>query len=138
MSVAGVNDNKLYKVGSGENPLTTPNDFPYDITYSNHRLYEIDAVTGTIYKIIPTNGSVESSFSAPAVGSEKYFGLTSDGTDFYVGTYGRYDKIYKINTSGSVITSFDAPGNEPMGLAYDGAYLWLVDDENDTCYKLEK
>jgi len=51
--------------------------------------------------------------------------------------------IFKIDTAGNILSSFDAPGQSsqgphPMGLAFDGTYLWSVDFLDDKIYKLSK
>jgi len=51
--------------------------------------------------------------------------------------------IFKIDTDGNILSSFDAPGQSslgpgPMGLAFDGTYLWSVDFLDDKIYKLSK
>jgi DNA-binding beta-propeller fold protein YncE len=35
-----------------------------------------------------------------------------------------------------VVLSFPSPGPSPQGLAWDGSYLWLVDDSTDMIYKI--
>ncbi len=42
-----------------------------------------------------------------------------------------------INIPAEVIESFDAPGYEPAGLAFDGKYLWVADLSEDKIYKLD-
>jgi hypothetical protein len=34
--------------------------------------------------------------------------------------------VYRITTSGSVVSSFDFPAGQPWGLGYDGEYMWLT------------
>jgi len=46
------------------------------------------------------------------------------------------DKIYKLNTSGTVISSFSSPGDNPQGLTWDGEYLWHAVLSTDKIYKL--
>ncbi|MDZ7698922.1 MAG: matrixin family metalloprotease [Deltaproteobacteria bacterium] len=51
--------------------------------------------------------------------------------------------IFKIDTAGNILSSFDAPGksslgSRPMGLAFDGTYLWSVDYLDDKIYELSK
>ena len=41
-----------------------------------------------------------------------------------------------MSKTGTVITSFDAPGNDPNGLVFDGTYLWHADSSSDKIYKL--
>ena len=51
--------------------------------------------------------------------------------------------IFKIDTAGNILSSFDAPGQSflgphPVGLAFDGTYLWSVDFLDEKIYKLSK
>ena len=119
-------------------PITTPNDFPYDITYYDGYIYEVDGAEGTVYKIDVSTGSTVDSFSGPDVTDDRFFGLANDGTYLYVGTYGRDDRIYKYTFGGSLVSSFAAPTDHPLGLAYDGTYLWCVDDQTEYFYQFEK
>jgi hypothetical protein len=41
-----------------------------------------------------------------------------------------------MTMSGLVIQSFDAPGSNPIGLTYDGLYLWLADHSENKIYKM--
>jgi len=45
-------------------------------------------------------------------------------------------KMTVPRSAGEVITSFSAPGTGPLGLAYDGTYLWNADWETEMIYKL--
>lgn len=51
--------------------------------------------------------------------------------------------LYSVSSShvsaapGDVVLSFPAPGSSPQGLAWDGKYLWVVDDSTDRIYKLD-
>ena len=38
---------------------------------------------------------------------------------------------------GDVVLSFPSPGPSPQDLAWDGKYLWIVDDSTDKIYKLD-
>jgi subtilisin family serine protease/glutamine cyclotransferase len=46
-------------------------------------------------------------------------------------------KMTVPRSAGEVITSFSAPGTGPLGLAYDGTYLWNADWETEMIYKLD-
>jgi len=39
--------------------------------------------------------------------------------------------------AGTIITSFDTPGIDPRGLAFDGKYLWNSDNDDDKIYCLD-
>jgi len=43
--------------------------------------------------------------------------------------------IYAGN--GRVVRSFDAPGNEPSGLAFDGTCLWNADNQTESLYRID-
>ena len=48
------------------------------------------------------------------------------------------DKIYKLMPNGTIIDSFDAPDSLPTGLAWDGTYLWYLDQSTDKkMYKMK-
>ena len=50
--------------------------------------------------------------------------------------YGGNDIIYKLDSSGNIITSF--PSNDgPNGLAWDGDYLWYTSWETEQIYKVD-
>jgi hypothetical protein len=138
ISKAGANNNHIRPASGPGEVIETPNDFPYDITYYDGYLYEVDGRDGTVYKIDPDTASTVDSFSGPDVPYGRFFGLTNDGSNLYVGTYGRYDRIYKYTFGGSLVSSFDAPTDHPLGLTYDGTYLWCVDDQTEYFYQFEK
>lgn len=39
--------------------------------------------------------------------------------------------------SGDILISFPSPGPAPQDLAWDGEYLWVIDDSTDSIYKLD-
>jgi subtilisin family serine protease len=50
--------------------------------------------------------------------------------------YGK--KIYKIDVeTGAPIAAFDAPGDTPLGLTFDGTYFWCSAFGTNTIYKLD-
>jgi hypothetical protein len=53
-------------------------------------------------------------------------GLAFDGEYLWIADSGS-NKIYKLDTSGHEIISFDSPDYKSRGLAFDGTYLWLSD-----------
>lgn len=136
VSIAG--EREIWQVDGPDAPINTPNDFPYGMTYYDGYLYEVDGQDGTVYKIDPDTGATVDSFSGPDVTDDRFFGLANDGTYLYVGTYGRDDRIYKYTFGGSLVSSFAAPTNHPLGMAYDGTYLWCVDDQTEYFYQFEK
>jgi len=47
------------------------------------------------------------------------------GTDLYIAER-NVNRIYKVSNSGSIISSFNFPPLYPMGVAFDGTYLWIA------------
>jgi len=48
-----------------------------------------------------------------------------------------YSPAYSMDPSDyDIIRSFPSPGPSPVGLAWDGEYLWVSDDSTDTIYKV--
>jgi hypothetical protein len=56
--------------------------------------------------------------------------MATDGTKLYVVTEGRpKDRILVLDTSGNLINTFDAPGNNTNGLTYHEGYLYALLNE---------
>jgi len=47
------------------------------------------------------------------------------------------EMIYKLTTTGNVVTSFSAPDYSPSGLEWDGNYLWLASEQLAILYKID-
>lgn len=73
-----------------------------------------------IFQLDPTDGSVESSFNAPA---PDHRDLTWDGTNLWYSSNG--GNIYQLNpANGVVLSTIPSPGDQPRGLAWVGTSLW--------------
>ncbi|MFZ5518084.1 MAG: YCF48-related protein [Candidatus Zhuqueibacterota bacterium] len=72
------------------------------------------------------------SFPTPGTSSR---GLAWDGANLWCSD-ATNDRIYKLNSSGGVLTSFTSPGTMPTGMTWDGTNLWNADATNDRIYKL--
>ena len=84
----------------------------------------------------PNDGSVQRSFFTKGYPRA----LATDGTFIWNATDNgghRVGLVYKYRLSdGLFVSQFDTPGFYPTGLALDGQYLWCVDRETKTIYKL--
>ncbi len=105
----------------------------YGVAFVRDTMYVSDATSGMIRKLNPSTHALISSFAAPGSGSLR--GLTSDGTDLYMG---RSTTIYQINTSGSVLDSSDISSfaSFSLGLAYVSGdnHIWVADPNNVPAY----
>ena len=86
--------------------------------------------------IYDPEGDPVGSFDTFADGSDKPYGLASDGTYIYVGDF-TDDKIYVYDLVGNFQTSWDLTAGHdlPQSMDYDGEYLWIVDYDSDMVYK---
>ncbi len=109
-------------VTDGPFSVTAPNNVR-GITFDGTWLW---AVGGTdagpiIFRLSPTNGSVQQSFNAPA-GDHR--GLAWDGQNLWYSSHAT-GTIYQINPSnGNVLNSFASPGANPRGLTWVAGSLW--------------
>ena len=78
-------------------------------------------------------GDVVEFFDAP---SGECHGLAWDGVYLWTTDYAE-ELVYRINTSGSVVASFDAPGTgHVIGVAWHDGYVWAIDWTTNTIYKM--
>jgi hypothetical protein len=63
-------------------------------------------------------------------------GLTFDGTYLW-NADNDTDKIYKLDTSGNIVDSFDSPARYSGDLAFDGTYLFVVGNWDHKIHKLD-
>jgi|GEM_PF-926194 len=107
---------KIYKVNTSGGVVTSydaPGNKPRGLAWDGSNLWCADNGTNKIYKLNPGDGSVISSFATPGSGTT---GLTSDGTNIWNADK-TAEKIYKLDMNGGNVSSFNAPGTFPMGLA---------------------
>lgn len=107
-----------------------------DITYLNGKVYGIrnSNQNSLLLEIDPNNGSVinyrnlYSSFTGYAGGiasDDKYLRISSQ----------EREKIYRMTTAGSIISSVPALNEHASGLDCYGSYLWYFDRENKNIIK---
>ena len=131
------------------NTFTLPDgvDSVQDAAWDGNSVWVADVSTTVLYEIDPSDGSVLSQIDHPGGNP---FGLTSDGTNLFVGDLTSdgnrgpsSDQVFEITTAGATVNSWatpDSPDSAPAGLAYDGTTgnLWLADDisTSNTVYEL--
>jgi hypothetical protein len=75
------------------------------------------------WKVWSEEGSILYSFLPPKL-EKVHEGAAFDGTDYW-GASVLMDRVYRMTTTGSVITTFSHP--YAYGLTWDGRYLWTSD-----------
>ena len=114
--------------------FNAPGNYPSGLTWDGQHLWVTDFQTDRIYEL-NDQGKVIRSIESPAyypVGlafDGKYLwnadskGLIPQGDEYHRG------KIYKIDPKdGQILQTLPAPTPSPAGLAWDGHYLWCVDN----------
>ncbi|MBN2467013.1 MAG: PKD domain-containing protein [Deltaproteobacteria bacterium] len=131
-------------------PGPNPQGLAWDGTY----LWNLDQTDHKIYKIDPTTKHVISSIPTPTSDpTDFYTGLAWDGEYFWVAGYHmalnpetyvyEYSNywIYKVDSAtGAVLRTIknqlDAEDGFPLGLAYDGDYLWISTYASDQIWRM--
>jgi len=139
---ASANGGICYKFSPGGTSIIssflTPNTRPRDCAWYDGHIWEVDGVSGYVYKLT-TAGSVNASFAVNKTENERFFGLTYDGRYLWIGKYGKSDGLECYTPAGSRQGFVPIPEGSgtfkyrhPMGLASDGQdYVWIVDGNTD-------
>jgi len=114
--------------------VNAPGNYPSGLTWDGDHLWVCDFQDDKIYRLDET-GKVVHSIESPAYWPSglafdgKYLwnsdvkGLIPRGDEYHEG------RIFKIDPAdGTILNTLAAPTPSPMGLAWDGHYLWCVDN----------
>jgi DNA-binding beta-propeller fold protein YncE len=106
---------------------------PGDLAWDGSYLWLYGGDTKLIYKIRPDTGAIVLTFHHPE-GGVGHAGLTYDGEYLWVsGT----NTIYKLDSAGTVISSFPVACSRPESLAFDGEYLWCASFDGGMIYRID-
>jgi outer membrane protein assembly factor BamB len=85
-----------------------------------------------IFKVNPSNGNILKTLNAP---DNNYMGGMAFGngslwlSQYYSNNPGFDNVIHQLDTSnGAIIQTFSTVGEQPMGVAYDGQFIWCAED----------
>jgi len=140
--IYGSNGNQIYKFNPG-NGSSTPQctgsfGDAYGLTYKSPNLVTTDHVTSTSVPATAIEftmaGATVNTFNLP----DHYMsGIAYDGGNYWVCTY--YPDpgtVYKINGSGTVLSQFTPPANQPWDICTQGSDLWIADYNANMLYKV--
>ena len=89
-----------------------------------------------VYKLT-TAASVVSSFQAPHGQGFLNQGLDWDGLYLWLAQAGvGGGNIFRMTTSGSIVSSLYLPVYRPTGITWDGSCVWMADDASDWVYQM--
>lgn len=83
------------------------------------------------YKVNPNTGAVLKTLNSPEndyIGGMDYFDNHIWYSQYYANQVPGRDKIIKMDTTGVTVDTLDTQGEQPMGVAYDGNFVWCAED----------
>jgi hypothetical protein len=123
----------------------TPNRHPREMSWDGTYLWEVDCITGMVYKLT-TAGAVADSFQARKTANERFFGVAYDGAGgyIYIGKYGKNDgfECYDLNNNWVGFAAMPAgpgtaPFRHPLGMTtFEEDRIWTVDANTDSFVKI--
>lgn len=128
-------------------PFPSPSGITFDGTF----FWIVDWQSNTINKVLAEDGSIVDTIPGPSTLPPDDpttpgfyaapFGIAWDGRALWVSDRDEENdigNIYRINPlDGALLNVFQSPGNNPKDLAWDGEFLWHVDNFTGTVYKIE-
>ncbi|MGC9366169.1 MAG: choice-of-anchor D domain-containing protein [bacterium] len=121
--------------GSVVNTIPVPNNvgtyYIKGLTFDGQYLWIFEDLPSSshpdkFYQVDPVSGTVLDSFNSP---ENNYIGgMTWVDPDIWFSFYYPLDGLIKVDTSGNPLDSIITQGEQPMGVAYDGQYLWCAED----------
>ncbi|MCK9399072.1 MAG: choice-of-anchor D domain-containing protein [Bacteroidales bacterium] len=135
-------DNLIYKIDPADGSYTLqcagPFASAYGLTFDGTYLWTTDhpyAYDPAIAIQFDMSGGQVSSFNLP----ETYFsGIEWDNNRFWTCCY--YDPdgmVYKLTSTGGIITQFASPNNQPWDICRENDNLWIVDYNANMIYKTD-
>ncbi|MFQ5583289.1 MAG: choice-of-anchor D domain-containing protein, partial [Calditrichia bacterium] len=85
------------------------------------KFYKVDPATGTVLKTI---NSPENNY----IGGMAFFDDHIWYSQYYAGDPGGRDVIIKMDTTGVPVDTIVTVGEQPMGVAYNGQFIWCAED----------
>lgn len=118
---------KFYRINPAAVNYFSKPAFNADYLTTHGPYYWADDITAHLVYQIDPSGTKLTDFQSPAT---QPAGIVYNGTHLWVlSGYGyTFDKLYKMNLSGSVLSSYQPCEGlpEPHGLAYDGSHFWYI------------
>lgn len=135
-------DNLIYKIDPDDGTYVLqcagPFASAYGLTYDGTYLWTTDHPSSSQPAIaiqFDMTGSQVSTFTLP----ETYFsGIAWDNGKFWACCY--YDPdgmVYELNSSGTILSQFASPNDQPWSICKQDDFLWIVDYNADMIYKTD-
>jgi len=144
--ISGFNESQLHKISMLDGTIISSIPIsiqqPLGITFDGE--YFLVAGTDTdVIQQIDFSGNIISTIEAPVSQPSYCQGLTFDGTNIWFNDQrapfigAPNDVTYIIDHNGTIINQYSSIGNFPTGLAFDGEYIWSIDNDLDELHKID-
>lgn len=103
------------------------------LAWDGTHLWVFEDVSGTdkFFKVDPTSGTVLKTLNSPEnnyIGGMTYFDDHIWYSQYYASNTSGRDVLIKMDTTGVPVDTIVSVGEQPMGVAYDGQYVWCAED----------
>jgi hypothetical protein len=140
--IYGVNGEKIYKFdpSNGTNVLQCSGPFgdAFGLTYKSPNLVTIDQPSNSSQPATALEFTMAGVQVSTLTLPDHYMsGIAWDNGSWWVCTY--YPDpgtVYNLSTSGTVLSSFVPPANQPWDICKQGSDLWIADYYGNTLYKV--
>jgi len=142
--IYGSNGDEVYKINPSDGSYNLlcngPQEDSFGLTHDGTNLWTTDHIGSSSNPALAIkfddSGNLLSSFALP----DHYMsGIAYDSGDFWVQTY--YPDpgtIYKVDNTGTVLTQFQSPADQPWDICFVGPNLWVVDYNANMIYEIDQ
>ena len=145
--IEGFNEYYIYGLnpidGTVEDSIAIDIQKPYGLTYDGQYFWILDNDNLVIEKINPENGVIVDVIDI-SIDEETYpIGLEVVDNKIFYNDPRSYDASYEnditreITEQGSIIQNYQAAGNFPSGICFDGQYLWSSDNVKQEIHQID-
>jgi outer membrane protein assembly factor BamB len=123
---------------AGNIPVPNPNGFytVKGLAFTGQNLWVFEDLPSAshpdkFYKVNPSTGAVLDSINSPEnnyIGGMTYFDDHIWYSQYYANNTSGRDVIIKMDTTGVPVDTIISVGEQPMGVAYNGQFIWCAED----------
>jgi sugar lactone lactonase YvrE len=140
--IYGLNGNNVYRFNPSDGTSTLQCSGPFDdafgMTYKGPNLVTIKQPSNSTQPALALEFSMSGSQVSTITLPDHYMsGIAYDNGSYWVCTYyPDQGKVYHINSSGTVLSQFTPPANQPWDICMQGLDLWIADYNANMLYKV--
>ncbi|MBD3235454.1 MAG: hypothetical protein GF330_01975 [Candidatus Eisenbacteria bacterium] len=102
---------------------------PQGLTYDGYNLWQVCLSCNSVFKMDPISGEVRDSWGAPGGGDGQPIGLGWDGESLWLNDSRDPEKIWQLDSLGTVLGQIPTPGDSPYGMTWADGVIWVSDND---------